>query len=74
MAKEDFHHLVIHNKKTFYDYMLIGIANTEVAANATKEGKIYPFFIHNGNYQVDLPVIPLGTAVGATALLEMFRK
>ena len=46
----------------------------EVAAKATAEGKKYPFFNHNGNYQVDLSAIPLGTIVGATALLEMFRN
>jgi hypothetical protein len=54
--------------------MWVGIANIEVAAKATREGKKYPFFNHNGNYQVDLSAIPLGTVIGATALLEMFRK
>ena len=74
MVSEDFHHLVIQNKKTVYDYMLVGTANTEVAAKATQEGKKYPFFNHNGNYQVDLPAIPLGTVIGAMALLELFKN
>ena len=74
MVSEDFHHLVIHNKKAVYDYMWVGIANIEVAAKATAEGKKYPFFNHNGNYQVDLSAIPLGTIVGTTALLAMFRN
>jgi len=74
MVSEDFHHLVIHNKLAVYDYMWVGIANIDVAAKATAEGKKYPFFNHNGNYQVDLSAIPLGTVIGATALLEMFRK
>jgi len=74
MVSEDFHHLVIHNKKAIYDYMWIGIANIEVAAKAKAEGKKYPFFNHNGNYLVDLSAIPLGTVIGANALLEMFRK
>ncbi len=74
MVSEDFHHLVIHNKKAIYDYMWVGIANIEVAAKAKAEGKKYPFFNHNGNYLVDLSAIPLGTVIGASALLEMFRK
>jgi amidohydrolase len=74
MGSEDFHHLVIHNKKAVYDFILVGTANPELVAKATQEGKKYPFFIHNGNYQVDLSVIPLGTVIGATALLELFKK
>jgi len=74
MVSEDFHHLIIQNKKGVYDYIWIGIANTEVAAKAAAEGKKYPFFNHNGNYQVDLSAIPLGTLIGATALLELFKK
>jgi hippurate hydrolase len=74
MVSEDFHHLVINNKKTVYDFMWVGTANIEMAAKATAEGKKYPFFNHNGNYQVDLSAIPLGTVIGATALLELFKK
>jgi len=74
MVSEDFHHLVIHNKKAIYDYMWVGIANIDVAAKATAQGKKYPFFNHNGNYQVDLSAIPLGTLIGATALFKMLGK
>jgi hippurate hydrolase len=74
MVSEDFPQLVIKNKKTVYDFMWVGIANPEIAAKATAEGKKYPFFNHNGNYQVDLSAIPLGTVIGATALLEMLKK
>jgi len=74
MGSEDFHHLVIHNKKTVYDFIMVGTANNEVVAKAIQEGKKYPFYNHNGNYQVDLPAIPLGTVIGATALLDLFRK
>ena len=74
MGSEDFHHLVIHNKKAVYDYMLVGIANPAEAAKANKEGKMFPFSNHNANFQVDLSAIPLGTALGASALIELFRK
>jgi hippurate hydrolase len=74
MVSEDFPLLVVNKKKTVYDFMWIGIANPEIAATATAKGEKYPFFNHNGNYQVDLSAIPLGTVIGATALLEMFKK
>jgi hippurate hydrolase len=74
MGSEDFHHLVIHNPKPVYDYMLVGIANKEASEKATKEGKMFPFFNHNSNFEVDLSAIPLGVTLGTTALLEIFRK
>jgi len=74
MGSEDFHHLVIHHKKTVYDYIFVGIASEEAMATATREGKKYPFSNHNGNYQVDLSAIPLGTVIGAVGLIELFKK
>ena len=74
MGSEDFQHLVFGNNKTVYNYIKVGIANPSVYAKAIAEGKKAPFFHHSGNYLVDLAAIPLGTAIGATALLEIFRK
>jgi len=74
MGSEDFHHLVIGNKRTVYDYIKVGVANPAVYAKAIQEGKKAPFFHHAGNYQVDPGAIPLGTEIGATALLGIFRK
>jgi len=74
MGSEDFHHLVRGNNKTVYDYIQVGTANNELYAKAMQEGKKAPFFNHNGNYQVDLAAIPLGTVIGAVGLLEIFRK
>ena len=74
MGSEDFHHLVIHNKKAVYDFILVGAANPELVTKAEQEGKKYPFFNHSGSYQVDLATIPLGTVIGATGLLELFKK
>jgi len=72
MVSEDFPHLVINSRKTDYNYLWVGIANNKLAAKAKLEGKNYPFFNHNGNFQVDLSAIPYGTVIGATALLEIF--
>ena len=74
MGSEDFHHLVRGNNKTVYDYIQVGTANNELFSKAEQEGKKAPFFNHNGNYQVDLAAIPLGTVIGAVGLLEIFRK
>lgn len=74
MPSEDFQYLVFGNKKTIYDYVFVGIANKAMTEKANNEGKQYPFFNHNGNFQVDLAAIPFGTVVGATALLELFKK
>jgi hippurate hydrolase len=74
MGSEDFHHLVFGNNKTVYDFIKVGVANPSAYAKAIKEGKKAPFFHHAGNYQVDLGGIPLGTEIGATALLAIFKN
>jgi metal-dependent amidase/aminoacylase/carboxypeptidase family protein len=74
MGSEDFHHLVIHNRKKVYDFMLVGIANPTVFMKAVKEGETFPFSNHNSNFEIDLSAIPLGTAIGATGLVAIFRK
>ena len=74
MGSEDFNHLVLGNNKTVCDYVWVGTARPDLYAKALSEGKTGPFYNHNGNYQVDLAAIPLGTEIGVTALLELFRK
>lgn len=74
MVSEDFHHLVMGNNKTVYDYIFIGTADADAVAKAVQEGKHSPYFNHNGNYKVELAAIPLGTVIGTTALLELFKK
>jgi amidohydrolase len=74
MGSEDFNHLVLGNKKTVCDYVWVGIAHADDMLRAAQEGKTNPFYNHNGNYKVDLAAIPLGTVIGATSLLELFKK
>lgn len=74
MPSEDFQYLVLGNEKEQYDYVFVGIANPDKVAKANKDGQQYPYFNHNGNFEVDLSAIPLGTEIGVTALLELFRK
>ena len=74
MTSEDFHHLVRGNNKTVYNYIKIGVADRDVYEKAIAEGKRAPYFHHSGNYKVELAAIPLGTTIGAVALIEMFKK
>ncbi len=73
MGSEDFYILGRPNKKAIYDYLFIGTANSELVSKAVSEGKKYPFYHHTADYLVDLAAIPLGTTIGASALLEIFR-
>ncbi len=74
MPSEDFPNLIRDHKNAVYDYLFVGIAGPEAMAQAAREEKQYPFFNHNGNYEVHLSAIPLGTIIGTTALLEMFKN
>lgn len=74
MGSEDFHHLVIHNNKTVYDYIFVGTANPGLVAKAKLDGKSEPFSAHNDNYQIDLSAIPLGTLIGTVAVLELLKR
>lgn len=74
MGSEDFQHLVKKGSATVYDYIQVGTANVDEYTKAIAEGKKGPYFNHNGNYKVDLSAIPLGTAIGAVGLMELFRR
>lgn len=74
MGSEDFHHLVIKNKEVKYLYMFFGTAKPSHFKAAQKAGKQFPYFAHNGDYQVDLNAIPLGSEVATNILLALFKK
>jgi hippurate hydrolase len=74
MGSEDFQHLVLGNGKTTYDYIQVGVVSPAVHAKAIKEGKKAAYFYHSNNYMVELAALPLGTEVGATALMAAFKK
>jgi hippurate hydrolase len=74
MGSEDFHHLVINNKEPKYLYMFFGTAKPSHYKEAQKEGKLFPYFAHNGDYQVDVDAIALGVKVASKVLLKMLNK
>jgi hippurate hydrolase len=56
-------------------YLGIGTADPEVFAAARKEGKEFPFFVHEPNYVVDLESIPYGAKIATLLVLDaMSRK
>lgn len=74
MGSEDFQHLIRPGASSNYNYIKVGTAHPDLYEQAVKEGKRAPYFNHNGNYQVDLKAIPLGTVIGATGLMALFSK
>lgn len=74
MGSEDFHHLVIHNPIKKYVYLLVGIADPKEFEQALKEGKMYPYSAHNGDFKVFLPSIPYGTRLATVSLLAAFNQ
>lgn len=74
MGSEDFHHLVIHNDKKDYCYINVGIAEPERFAKSFKERQAPPFNNHNGDFEIDLRSISIGTKVAAISLLSIFDR
>lgn len=55
-------------------YLFIGTAPPKMVAAAHKEGKEFPFFVHQPNYVVDLDAITFGTKVAAVLALDVLEK
>ncbi len=74
LGSEDFHHLVLDNPHYAYTLLLVGVADPEIFATAQKNGQSFPYFLHNGNFKVDLKAITYGTKIGTVGLLEIFNS
>jgi amidohydrolase len=55
-------------------YIFIGTAPLDKVAAAHKEGKEFPFFVHQPNYMVDLEAITFGTKVATILALDVLGK
>lgn len=74
MGSEDFHHLVIHNKKKNYFYAFVGVVDpVQYEKSMSATGKP-PYYNHNGNYQVDPGAIPFGQELAIHGLLSIFNN
>lgn len=74
MESKNFDHLVKSHPDIANDYILFGVAHPVVFKKVLEQGKVLPFSNHNGNFEVDLFTIPIGTAFGATALVQAFQR
>ncbi|MGY3912964.1 amidohydrolase [Aeromonas piscicola] len=57
-----------------YAYQFIGIAPPDLFAKARKEGKSFPYGLHNPDFIVDLDAIPVGVKVNAATILSVLAK
>lgn len=73
-GSEDAHMLVRDHKTTKIGYVLVGIAEPAVFAEAQKRGMSVPFFNHNPAYKVDEAAIAFGAKIGTLATLEMLGR
>ncbi len=74
-GSEDFHLLQgDYGDQVEIAFLLVGIANPAVYAEALKQGKQFPFAAHNPGYTVDLASIPFGAKVGALSVLALMAK
>lgn len=67
-------HLLMGDHKIPFDFILVGIADPAVFAEARKQGKFLPYSAHNGDFRVDLNAIPIGTKVATVAMLDLLAK
>ncbi len=75
MGSEDFHHLVIDSPKkdTPYSYINIGIIDPDRFAKSIEETGEPPYYNHNGDYEVDLRALPLGSEIAIHSMLGIFE-
>jgi amidohydrolase len=64
-------HLLMGDHKIPFDFVLVGVADPQVFAEARRQGKFLPYANHDGNFKVELPAIPLGAKIGTVAMLDL---
>lgn len=67
-------HLLMGDHKIPFDFVLVGIAEPNIFAEAIKQGKSVPYSAHNGDFRVDLKAIPIGAKVAAVTVLDLLEK
>ncbi len=73
-GSEDAHMLVHGLNDVKVSYLLIGVASPALTAKAKKEGKEFPFWNHEPDFQVDLDAIPLGAKIASMIVLDRLVK
>jgi hippurate hydrolase len=52
-------------------YLMVGVADPQVYADAAAQGRLFPYSPHSPDYVVDLAAIPLGARIAGRAMLEL---
>ena len=73
-GSEDVHLLLGEHTQVPLAFLLVGVADPAVFAQARQEGKFVPYSAHNPNYIVDLAAIPVGTKVATKMVSELLAK
>lgn len=55
-------------------YLMVGVADPQVYADAAAKGQLFPYAPHSPDYLVDLAAIPFGTRIASLAMLELLGQ
>ena len=70
-GSEDCHLLKGPHSDVPLAYLMIGVADPQVYADAAADGRLFPYMMHSPDYLVDLAAIPFGVKVAGHAMLEL---
>jgi metal-dependent amidase/aminoacylase/carboxypeptidase family protein len=70
-ASEDCHLLKGPYADVPLSYLLVGVADPKVCAEAFAAGKLFPYSPHSPDYVVDLAAIPFGAKIASYVMLEL---
>lgn len=73
-GSEDCHLLKGPHQDVPLTYLMVGVADPQVYADAAAKGRLFPYAPHSPDYLVDLAAIPFGTKVASLAILELLEK
>jgi hippurate hydrolase len=73
-GSEDVHLLKGPHEDVPFNFLIVGVADPKVFADAQAQGKFLPYSAHNPNFVVDLKAIPVGTRIATTSVMELLAK
>lgn len=73
-GSEDCHLLKGPHHEVPLAYLMVGVADPQVFADAAARGQLFPYSPHSPDYVVDLAAIPLGARIAGRAMLELLAS
>ncbi|MDL9979086.1 amidohydrolase [Microbacterium candidum] len=71
LGSEDAHLLKGPHDDIDFTYLMVGVVDPDVFAEARVQGKDYPYTQHSPEFYVDLAAIPMGARIASYAMLEL---